>query len=451
MHRYSVPQSDPVIGINNMTLLDSPQTVVSNITGVSAPSSPQYEDRQYSSSLLGSYNKFNYSSLSSPNKRNIASSIYSINKEDDDSTESSLFSSPFYLSDETQLSYVHSSSTSEIPLLNTDVTKLNVTKVDTSSRTQSSSVAHRTSASHSEGQIADTALTESYDQITVSSRADTGINVADQTSLPHKNYTENISNLTSEEVIMLPVVTTDTPLTRIVQHLPANRADSYSSPDTSQITETTSYSSDTNGNSFSVNTTVGGSQAKNRTNYPQNEGRQHFIDSKTVSFQQLNYSALSEPKIETDNLMASNVSHHPSVSDATVSPLPTNSISKNNIKHISDEELQLISLSAYHPNDVIHVSSSELYAIDGSHNTSYEEKHPCARTCKEGAPPMVCKYRFELEWYYTMSKACYNCPLHLEDCSRKDCVVADGVRRPIIVVNRQMPGPSVEVSLSIQQ
>ncbi|XP_069688622.1 uncharacterized protein [Periplaneta americana] len=108
----------------------------------------------------------------------------------------------------------------------------------------------------------------------------------------------------------------------------------------------------------------------------------------------------------------------------------------------SDDGVHISLLPSSHPDNV---PLFEIYPSDGIHNTSIKESHPCARTCVTGAPPMVCRYKFELEWYYTMSKACYNCPSELTDCDRKDCVVADGVKRPIVVVNRQLPGPSVEV------
>jgi len=427
-------------------LLDSLQTVTSGTTEVSAPSTHQSEERQYTSSLPEYYDTSKFSTLSGLNKTNVESSTYIVNAENNDSTESTKFSSPSYLSDDAQLYFLHPSSISELPTDSKDVVKFNGTKVETSSRIWPSSGAGRTSSSQLGGQIADTTLSETDEQITVSSTADTGINTEVHNSPLQKDYVKNISNVTSDEVIVLATVTTDMPLTPTVQHSPANHADFYSSPDTSPITETTSYGSDTNVNSFPVNTTMAVLQPKNRTNFPQIEGRQHFIDSKL-----LNKSTVPESNTGTADLMTTNASHHTFVSETTINPLPTSSVSNNNLKHIPNEELQVISFPAYHPNDVIHVSSSELYASDGGHNISHEEKHPCARICKEGARPMVCKYRFELEWYYTMSKACYNCPLHLEDCSRKDCVVGDGVRRPIVVVNRQMPGPSVEVSLSAQE
>lgn len=440
MNSYSILQSNPVAVIRNLTLLDSPQAVTSDITKVSTPSSYQHEERQYTSSLLEYYVNSEFSTLSSPSKTKVESSTYIVNAENNDSTESNKFSSSSNMNDDTQLYFLHPSSISEFPAESKDVGKFNGTKVETFSQIWPSSGAGRSSASQPGGQIADTTLSEVGEQSTVSSTTDTGINAELHNSPLQKDYAKNILNVTTEEVIVLAAVTTDVPLTPSVQHSPANHVDFHSGADMSPINETASYSSDTNANSFPVNTTVAVSQPKSSANFPQNEGRQHSID-----YKRLNKSTVPESNTETENLMTSNASHHPFVSETTINPLSTSSVSNNNLKRIPNEELQVISPPAYHPNDVIHVSSSELYASDSSHNISHEEKHPCARICKEGALPMVCKYRFELEWYYTMSKACYNCPLHLEDCSRKDCVVGDGVRRPIVVVNRQMPGPSVEV------
>lgn len=72
-------------------------------------------------------------------------------------------------------------------------------------------------------------------------------------------------------------------------------------------------------------------------------------------------------------------------------------------------------------------------------------KHPCRRNCLDEAPPMQCHYIFRLEAYHTMSKACYDCPFNITDCFRKHCIPADGIERSILVVNRQMPGPAIEV------
>ncbi|XP_017757142.1 PREDICTED: laccase-4-like isoform X2 [Eufriesea mexicana] len=72
-------------------------------------------------------------------------------------------------------------------------------------------------------------------------------------------------------------------------------------------------------------------------------------------------------------------------------------------------------------------------------------KHPCRRNCKDEASPMKCRYVFRLETYHTMSKACYDCPFNITDCFREHCIPADGIERSILVVNRQMPGPPIEV------
>lgn len=75
----------------------------------------------------------------------------------------------------------------------------------------------------------------------------------------------------------------------------------------------------------------------------------------------------------------------------------------------------------------------------------YKDKHPCQRECVDDAEPMNCHYVFHVEWYYTMSKACFDCPYNITDCNRLHCIPADGMKRAITIVNRQMPGPSVDV------
>ncbi|XP_041367041.1 laccase-4-like [Gigantopelta aegis] len=71
--------------------------------------------------------------------------------------------------------------------------------------------------------------------------------------------------------------------------------------------------------------------------------------------------------------------------------------------------------------------------------------HPCNRECVKGEKPRTCEYNFTVEWYLTLSKACHDCPFNVFDCSRPHCVAADGLMRPLITVNRQMPGPAIEV------
>jgi len=70
--------------------------------------------------------------------------------------------------------------------------------------------------------------------------------------------------------------------------------------------------------------------------------------------------------------------------------------------------------------------------------------HPCERECLPGVF-MKCEYNFTMEWYTTMSKACFDCPYNKSDCFRRDCIAADGFERPVTVINRQLPGPIVSV------
>lgn len=75
----------------------------------------------------------------------------------------------------------------------------------------------------------------------------------------------------------------------------------------------------------------------------------------------------------------------------------------------------------------------------------FYKTHPCNRDCQPNEIPKKCYYKFVVEWYETLSKACYNCPKNLTDCVRPHCIAADGIARSITVVNRMMPGPTIEV------
>lgn len=72
-------------------------------------------------------------------------------------------------------------------------------------------------------------------------------------------------------------------------------------------------------------------------------------------------------------------------------------------------------------------------------------EHYCKRTCKINEGPKICRYKFQLEWYETLSRACYNCPLNRTDYQRPHCIAVDGIGRSLTVINRQLPGPSLEV------
>lgn len=58
---------------------------------------------------------------------------------------------------------------------------------------------------------------------------------------------------------------------------------------------------------------------------------------------------------------------------------------------------------------------------------------------------MICEYDWKLETYSTLSRACYNCPYNYTDCLREDCILADGILKTIETVNRQIPGPYIQV------
>ncbi|PAA58571.1 hypothetical protein BOX15_Mlig012506g2 [Macrostomum lignano] len=74
-----------------------------------------------------------------------------------------------------------------------------------------------------------------------------------------------------------------------------------------------------------------------------------------------------------------------------------------------------------------------------------EFKHECVRNCSADPGPRECRYRIRLEWFMTMSKACFDCPRNLTDCFRPHCITGDGVERALLSVNRQLSGPGIHV------
>ncbi|XP_020712537.2 laccase-4-like isoform X2 [Athalia rosae] len=69
----------------------------------------------------------------------------------------------------------------------------------------------------------------------------------------------------------------------------------------------------------------------------------------------------------------------------------------------------------------------------------------CDRPCHHLDWPMICRVKLTLEVYQSLSKSCGNCPTNETACLGKYCVSADGQRRGVLVANRQMPGPSIQV------
>ena len=80
--------------------------------------------------------------------------------------------------------------------------------------------------------------------------------------------------------------------------------------------------------------------------------------------------------------------------------------------------------------------------------SDYKE-HECIRPCNADAGAMTCKYDFTVENYQVLPRACYNCYQgNKQDCLREHCVTANGYNRNIKTVNRGLPGPSIQVSVS---
>lgn len=73
------------------------------------------------------------------------------------------------------------------------------------------------------------------------------------------------------------------------------------------------------------------------------------------------------------------------------------------------------------------------------------KSHPCRRDCGQYERPKTCYYVFVVEKYSSMSKACYDCPFNRSHCFRPHCLFGDGVQKTLYTVNRQMPGPAIEV------
>ena len=75
------------------------------------------------------------------------------------------------------------------------------------------------------------------------------------------------------------------------------------------------------------------------------------------------------------------------------------------------------------------------------------KSQPWIRNCTESTSPMTCKYYFLVEWFKTLSKACYDCPNNITDCFRPQCIAANGIDRVVMSVNRMLPGPLIQVCL----
>nr|XP_019548835.2 laccase-2-like [Aedes albopictus] len=69
----------------------------------------------------------------------------------------------------------------------------------------------------------------------------------------------------------------------------------------------------------------------------------------------------------------------------------------------------------------------------------------CMRSC-EDTLPRVCYFNWVLEHYHSMGPACKRCAEGVHrDCYRYGCLTADGFERGVMSINRQIPGPAIQV------
>ncbi|KAF5298037.1 hypothetical protein FQR65_LT09848 [Abscondita terminalis] len=74
---------------------------------------------------------------------------------------------------------------------------------------------------------------------------------------------------------------------------------------------------------------------------------------------------------------------------------------------------------------------------------TFSTPEECDRLCYERQTPKICYYRFVIEHYTTVSGACDLCSRNATNNCQ--CILADGVERTIIAVNRQLPGPGIRL------
>lgn len=75
----------------------------------------------------------------------------------------------------------------------------------------------------------------------------------------------------------------------------------------------------------------------------------------------------------------------------------------------------------------------------------------CDRECSP-SDVRICEFEWEVSYFFTLldgpTRPCGDCPFNETDCDNLECVPFNGVRRPVVTVNRQVPGPAVVVSKS---
>ncbi|PIK43385.1 laccase-type phenoloxidase [Apostichopus japonicus] len=68
----------------------------------------------------------------------------------------------------------------------------------------------------------------------------------------------------------------------------------------------------------------------------------------------------------------------------------------------------------------------------------------CDRACVD-AETRTCVYTWDVTYYYSMNSKCGNCSTNPDDCEIDGCVPLGGRKRPLVTVNKQVPGPKIIV------
>ncbi|XP_055904977.1 uncharacterized protein LOC129940613 [Eupeodes corollae] len=69
----------------------------------------------------------------------------------------------------------------------------------------------------------------------------------------------------------------------------------------------------------------------------------------------------------------------------------------------------------------------------------------CLRTCIPN-DKKICFFEFALEYYQAMGVACGKCAQgDVKDCENPQCIVGDGTEKGVMSINRQLPGPAIQV------
>ncbi|XP_018803993.1 PREDICTED: laccase-5 isoform X2 [Bactrocera latifrons] len=164
------------------------------------------------------------------------------------------------------------------------------------------------------------------------------------------------------------------------------------------------------------------------------------------------------------------VQTHPSLGASVPSPLPLNGNSlgsggglsntlsvgsgylnsRGNLPKFNTARYPTIANTVVDPNPQSpfrHLDFSTSATAELRRNPTLSAPDECARACREGEPPRICYYHFTMEFYTVLGAACQVCTPNATNTvwSHCQCVLADGVERGILTVNRMIPGPSIQV------